>query len=119
MTVYGTFRLSDATKKRGPGPSIHFRSPPTASCGTQKNQLNKLLLHQQRSRSSPRLVPESEFYPIPKAELIVDDAQVILNHVFGGSDCLRDLLVFQAFGNELDDTVLTLAGDTVSITFVS
>ena len=93
VTVYGTFRLSDATKKRAPGPSITSRSPRLQIGGTQKKSVKQLLLHQQRRRSFPRLIPESELYSIPKAEFVVDDAQVILNHVFGGSDCLRDLFI--------------------------
>ena len=57
----------------------------------------------------------AKFHPVPESEFVVDHSQIILHHMFGGSDSFGDFLVLQAFGNELDDSVFTFIGDTVPI----
>jgi hypothetical protein len=52
------------------------------------------LLSQEDGFGSPRLVPQREFHPVPEAELVVDDAQVVFDDVFGRPDRIRYFAVF-------------------------
>ena len=64
-------------------------------------------------------VPEGQFDPVPEPELVVDDSEVVLDDVFCGADGIRDFAVFKSLGNELDDSLLALAGDPISVTLFS
>jgi hypothetical protein len=68
---------------------------------------------------APRFVPEGQLDSIPEAELVVDDSEVILDDVFSGSDFVRDFSVLKPLGDKFDDSLLSLAGYTVSIAFFS
>ena len=65
-----------------------------------------------------RLIPQCEFYAVPETQLVVDDAKIILDYVFGSADRVGYVSIFQALGDKLDDSAFTLAGSTGSITFV-
>jgi hypothetical protein len=65
-----------------------------------------------------RLIPQGELDAVPEAELVVDDTEIILHHVFCGADFMSHVAVLQTLGDKLDDTVFTLAGCTGSITLV-
>ena len=67
---------------------------------------------------SAGFVPEGQFDPVPEAELVVDDSQVIFDDVFRGSDFIRDFAVLESLGDEFDDLVLSLAWNPVSVTSV-
>ena len=73
------------------------------------------LLGQEDGFGAPRLVPQREFHPVPQAQFVVDDAQVVLYDVFGRPDGIGHFSVLQAFGNELDDSLFTFTGDTSPI----
>src|SRR5438477_5657850 len=60
-------------------------------------------------------MPEGKLYSVPEPELVIDDSQIILHDVFGGSDGLGYFFVLQAFGNEVDDSVFTFTWHTVPI----
>jgi hypothetical protein len=66
-----------------------------------------------------RFVPEGQFDPVPESELVIDDSQVVLDDVFRGSDFICDFSVLESLGDEFDDSLLSLAGYTVSVTFFS
>jgi hypothetical protein len=68
---------------------------------------------------SARFVPEGQFDTVPETEFVVDDSQVIFDDVFSGSDFVRNFSVLKSLGNEFDDSLLSLTGDTVSITLFS
>jgi hypothetical protein len=64
-------------------------------------------------------VPEGQFDPVPEAELVVDNSEVVFDNVLRGPDGVRDFAVLKSLGNELDDSLFTLAGDPISITLFS
>ena len=64
-------------------------------------------------------VPESQLDAVPESELVVDDSEVIFDDVLCGSDFVRDLSIFESLGNELNDSLLSFAGDTISVTLFS
>jgi hypothetical protein len=68
---------------------------------------------------SPRFVPEGQFDTVPESELVVDDSEVIFDDVLCGSDFVRDLSIFESLGNELNDSLFSFAGDTISVTLFS
>jgi hypothetical protein len=68
---------------------------------------------------SAGFVPEGQFDPVPEAELVIDDSEVIFDDVFCRADGIRDFAVFESLGNELDDSLFTLAGDPISVTLFS
>jgi hypothetical protein len=65
-----------------------------------------------------RFIPQGEFDPVPKSELVIDHAEIILHHVFRGADGVRYLVVLQSLGYKLDDAVFALTGCTGSIAVV-
>jgi hypothetical protein len=66
-----------------------------------------------------RFVPEGQFDPVPESELVIDDSQVVFDDVFRGSDFICDFSVLKSLGDEFDDSLFSLAGYTVSVTFFS
>ena len=78
--------------------------------------LEKLL--QSQRGNSPRFIPQGEFDPVPKPELVVNHPQIIFNDMFRRPDVIRNFFVLKAFGNKLDDSVFTFIWDTVSITSI-
>jgi hypothetical protein len=65
-----------------------------------------------------RLIPQGKFYAVPESELVINHAEIILDHVFGGADSMGYLVVLQALGDKLDDAVFAFTGRTASIAFV-
>src|SRR5580704_18365356 len=65
-----------------------------------------------------RLIPQGKLYAVPQSELVVDNAQIILHHVFRSANFVGHVTVFQALGDKLDDSIFTLVGGTGSITVV-
>ena len=57
------------------------------------------------------LIPERQLDPVPQPQLVVDQAQVVLHHVFGGAERIRNFSVFAAFGYALNDVVFSFAGN--------
>src|SRR5215475_13611288 len=68
---------------------------------------------------SSGFIPESEFDSIPESKLVIDDSEVVLNDVFGCSDLVSNLFVLESPGNKLNDAALSLAWDSLSVTFAS
>ena len=62
-------------------------------------------------------IPEGEFNTIPESELVVDDAEVVLDNVFGGANFAGDVAILESLGDEFDDAVLAFTGDPVSVAF--
>lgn len=62
-----------------------------------------------------RLVPESEFDPIPKSKLVVDDAEVVFDDVLSRADGFCDLTVLESLGNECNDPQLSFVRDAWSV----
>jgi len=65
------------------------------------------------------LVPEGEFDSIPESEFVIDDSEVILDDVFSGSDFVGNFFVLKSLGNKFDNSALSFAGYTLSVTFAS
>ena len=59
---------------------------------------------------APRFIPESQLDAVPQAELVVDQAQIVLDHVLGGAERIGDLAILAALGYALDDEVFTFTG---------
>src|ERR1022692_569124 len=93
-----------------PGSALHFTS--TQRRLPARDSRRKFRL------GPARFIPQRKFHAIPESKLVVDNAKIVLHHVFRGADGMGDVAVLQALGNKFDDSVLTLAGDTGSITFV-
>jgi hypothetical protein len=72
-----------------------------------------------RDLLSARFVPEGQFDPVPEPELVVDNSEVVFDDVLRGPDGVRDFAVLKSLGNELNDSLFTLAGDPISITLFS
>ena len=68
---------------------------------------------------STRFVPEGQFDSVPEPKLVIDDSEVIFDDVFGSSDGIRDFSVFKALGDEFDNLLFSLAGNSVSVTLLS
>jgi len=68
---------------------------------------------------TPRFVPEGQFDPVPESELVIYDSQVFFHYLFGGSDFISDFSVLKPLGDEFDDSLFSLAGYPVSVTFFS
>jgi hypothetical protein len=66
----------------------------------------------------PRLIPQRQLHPIPQPQLVIDHAQIIFHHVFGGADGVSHVAIFQTLGDKLDDSVLPFTRDAVSIAFI-
>jgi hypothetical protein len=62
-------------------------------------------------------IPEGELDAIPESELVVYDAEVVLNDVFGGANLVGDVTILESLSNELDDPVFAFTGDPVSVAF--
>lgn len=62
-----------------------------------------------------RFVPESEFKPVPQPELVVDNAQVVLDYMLRRTDGLCDFTVLQSLGNEFDDSEFSSVGSPITI----
>jgi hypothetical protein len=60
-------------------------------------------------------VPEREFNSIPKPELIVDSAQVVLDHMLCGSDGFSDFSVCESLGNEFNDSEFSFIGREITV----
>ena len=58
----------------------------------------------------PGLIPKRQFDPVPKAELVVDYAEIILDNVFGCAEGIRNFPVLAALGDELDDGMFSGVG---------
>jgi hypothetical protein len=69
-------------------------------------------------RLPSRLIPQRKLHAVPQAKLVVDHAQIILYHMFRGTNGIGHVAVLQALGDKLDDSVLALVGSAGSITFV-
>jgi hypothetical protein len=64
-------------------------------------------------------VPEGEFDPVPEPELVIDDSKVVLDDVLCGTDGVCNFAVFESLRDEFDDSLLSFAGDSISVTFAS
>jgi len=67
----------------------------------------------------PSFVPEGEFDPVPESELVVDDAKIVLNDVFGGSDGVGDFPIFESLGDKFNDALFPFTGDALAVAFPS
>ena len=56
----------------------------------------------------PCLVPQGQFDTVPKAEFVVDHAEIVLHHVFGSTKRAGDFAVLTAFRYALNDVLFTL-----------
>jgi hypothetical protein len=56
-------------------------------------------------------IPEREFDPIPEAQLVINEAEIIFDDVFGGTHGVGNFAVLAAFGYPLNDEVFALVGD--------
>jgi hypothetical protein len=63
------------------------------------------------------LIPEGELDTIPESELVVDNAEVVLNDVFGGANLAGNVAILESLGNEFDDAIFAFTGDPVSVAF--
>ncbi len=63
------------------------------------------------------LIPEGKLDTIPESEFVVDNAEVILDDMFGGANFAGDVAILESLGNKFDDAVFAFAGDPVAITF--
>jgi hypothetical protein len=63
------------------------------------------------------LVPESEFDAIPKTELVIDDAKIVLHDVVCRADNLRNFTILESFGDQFDYLPFVLAEGAVSEAF--
>src|ERR1039457_5532766 len=66
-----------------------------------------------------RLIPEREFDPVPESEFVVDDAQVVLDDMFGGPDAFCDFPILESLSNEFDNKLFSFTGDTLSVALAS
>ena len=66
---------------------------------------------------SAGFVPEGQFDPVPESKLVVDDAEVVLDDVFGGSNFTGDIAILESLGNKFDDAVFAFTGDPVAVAF--
>jgi hypothetical protein len=57
----------------------------------------------------PRYIPQREFDAVPQSQLVINQAQIILDYMFRGSEILGDFAVLATLGYALDDEVLALA----------
>src|SRR5713226_1098186 len=64
-------------------------------------------------------VPEGKFDSVPEPELVIDDAKVVLDDVLCGSNRLCNFAVLESLSDEFNDTLLSFAGCTLSITLLS
>lgn len=67
------------------------------------------------SLQTPCFIPQRQLYPVPHPQLVVDHAQIVLHHVFGGSDRYGDLFVLQASGNQGDNSLLSVGWPAGSV----
>ncbi len=65
----------------------------------------------------PRDIPKRQFDAVPHAQLVIDQAQVVLHHVLCGPERIGDFPVLAALGDELNDELLTFAGTTAACCF--
>jgi len=72
-----------------------------------------------RDLLSSGFIPEGQFDAVPESEFVVDNSEVVFDDVFCGSDFIRDFPVFKPLGDEFDDSLFSLAGDTISVTSFS
>ena len=63
------------------------------------------------------LIPEGKLDTIPESEFVVDNAEVILDDVFGGANFAGDVAILESLGNKFDDAVFAFTGDPVAIAF--
>jgi hypothetical protein len=54
------------------------------------------------------LVPESELDAVPQSELVVDDAEVVLDDMLACPNLLRDVSVLETGGDEGNDSLLAI-----------
>ena len=57
-----------------------------------------------------RLIPQCQLDPVPQSQLVVNQAQIILDNVFGSAERIGDLTVFAALGYALNDELFAFAG---------
>jgi len=57
------------------------------------------------------LVPQRQLDPVPQTQLVIDQAQVVLYHVLGRAERIRNFSVFAAFGYALNDVMFSFAGN--------
>jgi len=62
-------------------------------------------------------IPEGELDAIPESELVVYDAEVVLDDVFGGTNFVGDVAILESLGNKFDDPVFAFTGDPVAVAF--
>jgi hypothetical protein len=60
-------------------------------------------------------IPESEFDPVPHPELVVDNAQVVLDYALADTDGFCDFTVFQSLGNKLDYPEFSFVGNAITV----
>ena len=58
----------------------------------------------------PRLIPQREFDAVPQTQLIVDQAEIILDDVLGGAERIGDFAVLAALGYALNDVGFPFVG---------
>jgi hypothetical protein len=66
-----------------------------------------------------RLVPESEFDPIPEAKFVIDTAKVILYDMLSGADGFCDFTVLESLGDKLDDSPFPFVRNPFSVSLSS
>ena len=57
-----------------------------------------------------RFIPQCQFDAIPEAELVVDQAQIVLYYMLGGAERIGDFAVLAALGYALNDEVFPFVG---------
>jgi len=60
-------------------------------------------------------VPEREFHAVPKPQLIVDSAQVVLHGKLSRAHGLCDFTVLESLGNKLDYSEFSFAGRATTV----
>ena len=55
-------------------------------------------------------IPESQFHAVPKAQLVVDEAEIVFDHMLSRAEGIGDFAVFAAFGYALNNDLFAFAG---------
>src|ERR1700758_5540902 len=102
---------------RGAGPHLAAGRPDASACLRPRTLCSQVssTLGVKRFFVLASFVPEGKFDTVPESELVIDDAKIILDDVFGGSEDCGDFRVLESFCNQFDDAIFPLAGDACSV----
>src|ERR1700720_47104 len=82
---------------------------PSSAAFASVEKTNKVF-HVEHFSTIPAHVPERQLNPVPQPELVVDDAEMILHHVFSCADDFGHFVVLEASRDQFDHFPLARAG---------